>query len=155
MTIVLHTSCRIIHSKECYKCVQTMPLVHVGKVKNIFISVASQKLFQHDTAHSAAHVWILQSLCANCNFTGILKTLLKFWDKWYLMHNNHVSKLSAFYLINKTLVIRRTLTIECIEMWPSLLPLALLGKLLFTDSQEFPLLHILPLLVWPFYWLWC
>lgn len=141
MIIVLHTSCRIIRSKECYICVQLMPLVCVGKVKkNIFIAVVSQKLIQHDTTHSATHVCILHGLCADYNFTGILKTVLKFWDKRYLMHNSHVSKLSASYLISKMFVSGRALTIECIGMHPSLLPLALLGKLLFLIHRiQFPL----------------
>lgn len=108
ITSVLPTSCRTVHSHQNYWGVQPMPLVSAGRVeRKMSIAVLPQKLFQPNTAHCAFPVLLLYCLNATYTLTSTLKFMHNFWDKWYLIPNKRGSKLTASYLISRTLVSRR------------------------------------------------
>lgn len=137
ISYMLPTGWRTIHSNQNYWGVQLMPLVCAGRVKRkISILVLSQKLLQPNTTHREFPVYILYCLNAKYTVTSALKFLHKLWDKWYLIHNNHGSQLTASYLISRTLVSRKDI-LGCRHVFHSLTPP---GELLsLFHRTQFPL----------------
>lgn len=133
ITNMLPTSWRATQQPTLLRCAAHALGMGRQVERKTSVPVLSQKLFQPNTTHCAFPVYILLPECHT--FSSTLKFLHKFWDEWYLIHNNHGSKLHASYLISTTLVSRRASTIGRTGTQANLSPISTSWGIAFSVPQ--------------------